>query len=385
MSTGRMLGSLGLGALVMYLLDPRSGRRRRAVIRDGVNHVVHVERTLLGKATRDLEHRVHGVVEQVKHPPPADVPGEVLVGRVRAAVGRAVSHPAAIEVAAHDCEVTLAGPVLASEARGMLDHVAAVPGVDSVVDRLERHATPGAVPGLQGGRRSQPEVTTMWRPGTRLVLGAAGAAILTGGVLLHRGTIGTIGALAKVAGGALLVRAIANRTFAQVIGIRPLAIEAEKTITIHAPVHRVFALWTRPRIEELPRFLEHVHNVRSIGGGPGRSRWTVDGPLGWRVSFEARITRFEEGRLIAWSTTSGSPLDHTGMVHFEELDGATRVHIQLRYRSPGGLLGHAIARLAGWDPRSRMHDDLVRAKALLEQGRTTAHHHRVELDELAVH
>jgi uncharacterized membrane protein len=374
MSTGRILGSFGLGALVMYLLDPRSGRRRRAVMRDGVSHAVHVERNMMGKATRDLENRVHGVVEQVKHPPPADVPGEVLVGRVRAAVGRAVSHPTAIEVAAHDGEVTLAGPVLASEARGALAHVAAVPGVESIVDRLARYATPGAVPGLQGGRRSQPEVATMWRPGPRLVLGATGAAILTGGVL-HRGPTG---ALAKLAGGALLVRAIANRTFAQVIGIRPLAIEAEKTITIHAPVHRVFALWTR--IEELPRFMEHVHNVREIGGDPPRSRWIVDGPLGWRASFEARITRFEEDRLIAWSTTSGSLLDHTGMVHFEQLDGATRVHIQLRYRPPGGLLGHAIARLAGWDPRSRMHDDLVRAKALLEQGRTTAHHHRVELD-----
>ena len=36
----------------------------------------------------------------------------------------------------------------------------------------------------------------------------------------------------------------------------------------------------------------------------------------------------------------------------------------------------------GWDPKARMDDDLVRMKALLEEGKTRAHQHRVELADL---
>ena len=78
----------------------------------------------------------------------------------------------------------------------------------------------------------------------------------------------------------------------------------------------------------------------------------------------------------------GQRIDHTGAVHFDEVENGTRVHVQVTYRPPAGALGHAIASLLGWDPRARMNDDLVRMKALLEQGRTRAHGERIELEDL---
>jgi uncharacterized membrane protein len=54
----------------------------------------------------------------------------------------------------------------------------------------------------------------------------------------------------------------------------------------------------------------------------------------------------------------------------------------MTYHPPGGVFAHAIAHLLGWDPKSRMDEDLVRMKALLEAGHTRAHHQHVELADL---
>jgi hypothetical protein len=47
------------------------------------------------------------------------------------------------------------------------------------------------------------------------------------------------------------------------------------------------------------------------------------------------------------------------------------------------MIGHAIAHLLGWDPKARLDDDLVRLKALLEDGRTRAHGEHVALSDIA--
>lgn len=370
--------SFGLGAALMYVADPRTGRRRRAMMRDRLTHTARAERRLMDKAKRDLEQRVHGVVEQIAHPTSPEVSDEVLVGRVRTVVGRATSHPGSIEVTVRNHEVTLTGPVLEHEAPGLLERVAGVPGVVRVVDRLERHRTAASIPGLQGERHAPREqVVEMWSPGPRVVGGILGVTMLGVG-LRQRGTIGLA---LRTLGASVLARAIGNHPLRRLVGLQPIEVGIEKTLAIQAPPTLVFGLFTR--IHALPRFMEHVRSVRIAGADPQLSRWEVDGPPGLPWQFEARVTRFEPDRLISWTTTPRSPLQHAGTIHFDEIEGGTRVHIQLRYCPPGGLLGHALARLFGFDPRSRMHDDLVRAKTLLEEGRTSAHHQRVELHEVA--
>jgi uncharacterized membrane protein len=175
----------------------------------------------------------------------------------------------------------------------------------------------------------------------------------------------------------LLARAIANRDLACIVGLRPTTIDIVKTITIDAPVERVFALWTK--VQRFPLFMEHVREVRLEA--PERSRWVVDGPFG-RASIEAELVKLEHDKLIAWRTLPGSELEHEGSVQLDEVDHGTRIHIHLRYHPPGGIAGHAIAKLFGFDPRSRMDDDLVRVKALLEHGKTRAHHRRVKLGDV---
>jgi uncharacterized membrane protein len=373
----RMLGSFGLGAALMYLFDPRLGRRRRARLQGQLAHAIHANQRLAGKARRDLEHRVAGLVDRVRLPARTSS-DRVIAERVRSAIGHVVAHPSAIEVDVHDRHVIVTGPATDKESAKLLAVLRDVPGVSSVEDHLHREHPVGGTATRAGALPSH-EATSMLMPGPRLLVGGAGAALFAGATAVR----GTRGALAGLGGAALLVRAITNRPLAQVVGLAPTIVEVTKTTTIHAPLDRVFALWSR--VQEFPRFMEHVQSVVPAGNDPQRSKWTVDGPLGTRLTFELRITSVVEtgtSRSLSWTTVPGSAIAHSGTIHFDTVEGGTRVQIQLRYRPIGGVLGDLAARVLRADPRSRLADDLVRAKSLLERGHTRAHHHRVDIDDV---
>ena len=165
-------GGMGLGAGLMYLLDPDQGRRRRALLRDQLTSTAGRLDDCLGATWTDVRQRAQGLAAETSaRLTGGPVSDHVLVERVRAKMGRYVSHPGAIEVAARDGRVTLSGPVLAREVDRLVGAVAAVPGVTGVDNRLEAHARAGDVPGLQGGggrpgeRLKVAEVN--WAPATR--------------------------------------------------------------------------------------------------------------------------------------------------------------------------------------------------------------------------
>ena len=83
-----------------------------------------------------------------------------------------------------------------------------------------------------------------------------------------------------------------------------------------------------------------------------------------------RVIEFEQDRRIAWQSVSGSTVDNTGVIQFQENpDGSTKVDIRLSYTPPGGALGHLVAKMFGSDPKSEMDGDLLRLKTTLEKGR----------------
>jgi hypothetical protein len=149
-----MLGVAAGAVLATYYLDPQQGRTRRALVRDQI----YGRLSRLDKAARvvaiDARNRLLGVFGDLRmRMTGRHVPDEVLAERVRAKLGRVVSHPGAIEVSASDGVVTLSGPVLAWERRPLLLAVHGVARVRGMVDRLEPHERAGDTPGLQGGTR----------------------------------------------------------------------------------------------------------------------------------------------------------------------------------------------------------------------------------------
>lgn len=179
----KVLGGAAVGAAAMYVLDPDKGKRRRALVRDKTRGLVADTRDAFGVAARDATHRIEGMRARARRlltnaPVPDDLQ---LIERVRARMGRLVSHPHAIQVGANNGRVTLSGPVLRHEVPRLLDAIRSVWGVSEVEDRLVAHEHADAISSLQGGvDNANAEPTFMrerWAPGIR------GAALL-GGVML---------------------------------------------------------------------------------------------------------------------------------------------------------------------------------------------------------
>jgi hypothetical protein len=211
------LAGLALGAAGMYLFDPGQGRRRRAVMRDQVNSRARSLTGVAGAAVRDLRNRMRGGAVQLQRwsaMQQGEVPDRVLVARVRARIGRNVSHPKAVRVEATRGTVTLRGPILAAEHHATLRAVRRVRGIQDVQDLLQVHESAAHISALQGAgsRRAQRAgASSSWSPAMRVVSGSGGAALVLMG--LRRG--GITGMWAGAAGALMLTRALTNRPLAR--------------------------------------------------------------------------------------------------------------------------------------------------------------------------
>ncbi|HEX8096397.1 MAG TPA: hypothetical protein VF507_00115 [Pyrinomonadaceae bacterium] len=59
-----LLGGIGIGAALMYLLDPEQGGRRRALLRDKLVSVSNQLGDAVGSTARDLTNRAQGVISE---------------------------------------------------------------------------------------------------------------------------------------------------------------------------------------------------------------------------------------------------------------------------------------------------------------------------------
>lgn len=367
-----LLGGVSVGAGLMYLLDPERGRQRRSRVGDKASHALHAGGGALGRASRDFANRGRGVVARAgSRLRPDHAEDRVVEDRVRAKLGRIVSHPHAVEILALDGEVTVAGDVLASEIRPLLAAVRAVRGVRKVDDQLRVHDGPEDVSSLQGGvdrlRRFR-GARAGWPPAGRLLAATTGGALAVSG--FRRGD--TLGKALGMAGLGLIAR-----------GLLPSGsgvVEIHKTVRVHAPIEDVFAFWAD--FESFPRFMANVLEVRRTGENCWR--WTVRGPAGTHLEWDADLTAFDPDRAIAWESLPGSVIENSGRVEFTAMGpDITQVSIRLRYSPPAGALGHGVAALLGRDPKTEMDEDMVRFKSLIEDGKATAHGETVTRDEVA--
>lgn len=366
MAAPLILGAL-IGAAATYLLDPDQGRRRRAGLRDRLTSRLGRLDHALAVAGRDLSNRTRGVVFGLRSRfEPGEVSDEVLAERVRARLGRVVSHPGAIGVAARQGSVILSGPVLNHEHAHLMRAVRSVPGVLEVEDQLETHATANGIPSLQGGVTPPEErfelMQENWSPAARVLVGVAGTMLVLNALQKRQLNSLLTGAL----GGALLVRSSTNvplRRLAGLTGHR--AVDVHKTIHVDAPMEQVFGAISR--YEEFPHFMSNVRAVRVRDDGS--SHWSVVGPGGVLVEWDAVTTRLEPNRLIAWRTLPNSTVQHAGLIHFTPANNGTRLDVRMSYNPPAGALGHAVAHLFRSDAKSELDQDLLRLKVYLETGR----------------
>jgi uncharacterized membrane protein len=381
--TTLLTGAATVASAAVYLLDPDHGRRRRALVRDQAARLTRRALAAVSVALRDLGNRLQGVAARgrrlLRRRPADDV---ILEARVRSEMGRVVRRARAIRVDARDGRIVLSGRVLSDEADRLRATVRSVEGVQEVHDRLDVFDEPGRVPALQGeGKPVEPRpdfLQSNWSPATRLIAMVEGATYVALG-LYRRGRFGAV----LVAVGALVIlRGATNIGVRRVLGLGGgrKGIDVEKAIEIDAPVESVFALWSR--FEEFPLFMSHVREVRRHG--QDRSQWTLSGPAGLPIRFEAVTTRYEPNELIAWKSVKGEPVRHAGTVRFEPLPASrSRITVRMSYNPPAGVLTHALVSLFGANPKQALDDDLVRFQSLITHGKATGGQEEARLEEVA--
>jgi len=191
----------GLGAGLMYLLDPQGGRGRRAVARDKSLSTLKKGSTAAAKTSRQLGNKTKGLVSQAgtKLRRADLIPAKALLKKVRRSVRDAVSHPGAIQAALEDGRVILSGLVLASEVHGLLAIIETIEGVFGVDNRLEVHESAQDLASYRGSKR--------WvGPATRVLTGTAGSALALAGLKRKDGLGAALGAV----GLGLLAHGVAN-------------------------------------------------------------------------------------------------------------------------------------------------------------------------------
>ena len=99
MDTRSVLIGTATGSALMFMLGPHGGGRRRALVRDQMVRASRQTRDGLDATARDPAHRATGIAAATRSrwtdEPASD---ETLIERVRAKLGRASSHPRAIDV-----------------------------------------------------------------------------------------------------------------------------------------------------------------------------------------------------------------------------------------------------------------------------------------------
>ena len=146
-----------------------------------------------------------------------------------------------------------------------------------------------------------------------------------------------------------------------------MAEQATKSIIVGAGVGEVFEAWSN--FENFPSFMK---NIKSVQKQPdGSTHWTMDGPLGKSVEWDADTTMFEPQKRIAWSSREGSTIKTSGQVTFAEMGtGQTQVNLTIQWVVPASKGGETLTGLL-LHPEKRVEEDLYNFKTFVEGRKAT--------------
>ena len=144
------------------------------------------------------------------------------------------------------------------------------------------------------------------------------------------------------------------------------AILVKKTVTIDRSAEDLYTFWRD--FTNLSRFMTEIKSVEVANDR--HSHWTVRGPGGAPVEWDAEITDDIPNRRIAWRTTEQASIDHSGSVEFFPATGqrGTIVKVVMEYNMPAGMIGAALAKVLGHEPGQMVMSNLRRFKQIMETG-----------------
>lgn len=364
-----LLGSLGIGAGLMYFLDPDRGKRRRGFARDKALHLSKVAERRVSKKRRDVQNHIQGVLAETEKLFTSEtVTDKQLLGRVRSTLGRLTSHPHAVKTDLIDGKVTLSGPVLSDELEDVLEGIASVGGVKEVENRLEPHESDENFKGLLGRERQREAIVRRhqeeWTPQIRILAAIAGGGLAFLGAMRRD----VLSSLLASMGVGLITRSATNKPISSLFAKQEsgTTVKIHKSIKIDTPRENVFEMMKYPQY--FPYFMTRVQNVERIG--EKQFLWVVDGIGDYPIQWKTEVKKVVPNELIEWKIIGDRKNDQTGFLRLEPIDEkSTRLHVEIEYEPYGGKFGHFVAGLFHRDPKSELDDDFLRLKTYLEKGK----------------
>ena len=375
----RLLIGIALTAGITYLMDPTSGRRRRAAVRDQVENAAHKLNDGTRSARTDLADRAQRLAGQCKSQAsslagqaktlagsvagqaksfvkPDPTRDDIVAARARAALRRNLSDSSTIGVAADRGRLTLHGHVRPQDHETLRECLREVAGTRQVADHLIERESGNGDSAPRSLRRFDLS-REQWDAAPRFLIGGLGAALVAFGIK-QRSALSLLGAAAAIP---MIARSAMNKPLKRV-GRGYGVIDVQKSVVVDAPVERVFSVFEKP--EQFPSFMRRVREVRADNG---HSHWVVAGPVGTEVEWDAVTTVNRPNEMIAWHSEPGCPVEHAGVIRFERLGpDQTRLDVNLSYSPPAGALGHYAAKLFGADAGSELDEELARTKRFAE-------------------
>ena len=134
-------------------------------------------------------------------------------------------------------------------------------------------------------------------------------------------------------------------------------------LEVNVPATQAYGWWRG--LTNLPKIMPDVESIEPVDGSTQLTRWTVHGPLGKSVHWDAKIVEDIPNQKIAWATVDSSALEvkNAGAVRFDDHGQTTGVEVSLAYDPPAGFLGEAVAKVFA-DPQGKVEKAL---KAFKEQ------------------
>jgi uncharacterized membrane protein len=147
-------------------------------------------------------------------------------------------------------------------------------------------------------------------------------------------------------------------------------INIRTTVSVNRARNEVYAFWRR--LENLPRFMEHLASVQEKDNRTSHWEARVPGGLG-TISWDAVIVEEHEGSFIGWNSLPGATVENAGKVEFRELgDGWTELNVVITYRAPLGAAGQGLSALLNPVFEKLIREDIKNFKHFVERGGMSA-------------
>ncbi len=136
-------------------------------------------------------------------------------------------------------------------------------------------------------------------------------------------------------------------------------------LEVNVPAAQAYGWWRG--LTNLPQIMPDVESVEPVDNSTQLTRWTVHGPLGKSVHWDAKIVEDIPNEKIAWATVESSGLEvkNAGAVRFDDHGETTGVEVSLAYDPPAGFLGDAVAKIFA-DPQDKVEKALQAFKQTVE-------------------